>query len=306
MVTPVSLATSARPVTNGPSSGSATGASGRSGGPKSCMVASGATTMSAPASAARRTSVHSRFRLSALSVPARSCSTAARIPLPGLPATAVPSHTVPADLVARMRGFGTTIFAEMTALAVEHGAVNLGQGFPDTDGPPAMLERAKQALREGLNQYPPGPGVLALREAVAADRERRYGHTYDPLTEVVVTVGATEAISAATLALCEAGDEVLVLEPYYDSYAAAIALASAVRVPVPLRPFEPGGRFDLDVDALRAAVTPRTKVLLLNSPHNPTGTVLTDAELRTVADVAIEHDLVVITDEVYEHLVYDD
>jgi N-succinyldiaminopimelate aminotransferase len=204
-----------------------------------------------------------------------------------------------------MRGFGTTIFAEMTALAVEHGAVNLGQGFPDTDGPPGMLARAAQALGEGLNQYPPGPGVPALREAVAADRLRRYGHGYDPATEVVVTVGATEAISAAVLALCEAGDEVLGLEPYSDSYAAAIALAAAVRVPVPLRPATPGGRFDLDVDALRAAVTPRTKVLLLNSPHNPTGTVLTDAELRAVAEVAVEHDLVVITDEVYEHLVYD-
>ena len=204
-----------------------------------------------------------------------------------------------------MRGFGTTIFAEMTALAVEHGAINLGQGFPDTDGPPAMLARAAQALGEGLNQYPPGPGVPALREAVAADRLRRYGQAYDPVTEVAVTVGATEAVSAAVLALCEAGDEVLVLEPYYDSYAAAIALASAVRVPVPLRPERPGGRFGLDVDALRAAVTGRTKVLLLNSPHNPTGTVLTHAELQAVADLALEHDLVVVTDEVYEHLVYD-
>src|SRR3954469_12614938 len=305
MVTPVSLATSARPVTNGPSRGSATGASGRSGGPKSCIAASGATTSSAPASAARRTRARSRARLSALSVPARSCSTAARIRSPDSSATAVPSHTVPADLVARMRGFGTTIFAEMTALAVEHGAVNLGQGFPDTDGPPGMLARAAEALGEGLNQYPPGPGVPALREAVAADRLRRYGHTYDPLTEVVVTVGATEAISAAILALCEAGDEVLVLEPYYDSYAAAIALAAAVRVPVPLRPTQAGGRFELDVDALRSAVTPRTKVLLLNSPHNPTGTVLTDDELRAIAGVATEHDLVVVTDEVYEHLVYD-
>src|SRR3954470_11607924 len=305
MVTPVSLATSARPVTNGPSRGSATGASGRSGGPKSCMAASGATASSAPASAARRTSALSRCRLSALSVPARSCSTAARIRSPDSSATAVPSHTVPADLVARMRGFGTTIFAEMTALAVEHGAVNLGQGFPDTDGPPGMLARAAAALGEGLNQYPPGPGVLALREAIAADRLRRYGHAYDPVTEIVVTVGATEAISAAVLALCEAGDEALALEPYYDSYAAAIALAAAVRVPVPLRPESPGGRFALDVDALRSAVTPRTKLLILNSPHNPTGAVLTDDELRAVADVAVEHDLVVVTDEVYEHLTFD-
>jgi N-succinyldiaminopimelate aminotransferase len=205
-----------------------------------------------------------------------------------------------------MRGFGTTIFAEMTALAQQTGAVNLGQGFPDTDGPNAMLEQAVEAIRGGLNQYPPGPGLPPLRQAVAAHRKARYGLAYDPDTEVFVTVGATEAVSATILALCETGDEVVVLEPYYDSYAAAIALAGAVRRPVSLRPEAPGGRFSFDPAELRSAVTDRTRLILLNSPHNPTGTALTIEELQHVADIAIERDLVVVTDEVYEHLTFDD
>src|SRR4051812_2379019 len=208
-------------------------------------------------------------------------------------------------LVARMRGFGTTIFAEMTALAQQTAAVNLGQGFPDTDGPNAMLEQAVDAIRGGLNQYPPGPGLPPLRQAIAAHRKGRYGLGYDPDTEILVTVGATEAISAAILALCETGDEVVLLEPYYDSYAAAIALAGAVRRAVPLRPEHEGGRFTFDPDELRAAVTPQTRMLLLNSPHNPTGTALSAEELQYVADIAIERDLIVVTDEVYEHLTYD-
>jgi N-succinyldiaminopimelate aminotransferase len=215
-------------------------------------------------------------------------------------------RTLGEPLVERMRGFGTTIFAEMTALAQQTGAVNLGQGFPDTDGPNAMLEQAVDAIRGGLNQYPPGPGLPPLRQAIAAHRATRYGLTYDPDSEILVTVGATEGISASILALCEAGDEVVVLEPYYDSYAAAIALAGAVRMPVPLRPERPGGRFSFDPTELRAAVTDRTKVILLNSPHNPTGTCLTVEELQHVADVAIDRDLIVITDEVYEHLTFDD
>jgi len=215
-------------------------------------------------------------------------------------------RTLTEPLVERMRSFGTTIFAEMTALAQQTGAVNLGQGFPDTDGPNAMLEQAVDAIRGGLNQYPPGPGLPPLRQAIAAHRKARYGLTYDPDAEILVTVGATEAISAAILALCEAGDEVVLLEPYYDSYAAALALAGAVRRPVPLRPVSPGGRFAFDPEDLRAAVTPRTRLLLLNSPHNPTGTALTVEELQTIADVAIEHDLIVVTDEVYEHLTFDD
>jgi N-succinyldiaminopimelate aminotransferase len=208
-------------------------------------------------------------------------------------------------LVERMRGFGTTIFAEMTALAATTGAVNLGQGFPDTDGPADMLARAAAAMTEGVNQYPPGPGMPALRQAIARQRDRDYGQAYDPDSEILVTVGATEAVSATILALCERGDEVIVLEPYYDVYAAAIALAGAVRVAVPLRPEPDGGRFALDPQALRAAVTPRTRLLLINSPHNPTGTVLTRTELDTVADICREHDLIAVTDEVYEHLTFD-
>ena len=207
-------------------------------------------------------------------------------------------------LVARMQGFGTTVFAEMTALAVRTGAINLGQGFPDTDGPARLLKTAAEAIMGGANQYPPGPGMPELREAVAAQRADRYGLAYDPAGEVLVTVGATEAIAAAILALVETGEEVVVFEPYYDSYAAIIALAGGVRRPVTLRPS--AGRFTFDPDELRAAVTPRTRVLLLNSPHNPTGTVFTREELEVVAEVCREHDLIAVTDEVYEYLTYDD
>ena len=201
----------------------------------------------------------------------------------------------------RLQGLGTTIFAEMSALAVRTGSVNLGQGFPDTDGPDSLLEDAISAIRSGANQYPPGRGIPALRQAIVDHQKRFYGLEYDPDTQVLVTTGATEAIAAALLAYVEPGDEVIALEPYYDSYAACIAMAGGHRVPVTLRAPD----FRLDLDELRAAVTPRTKVLLINSPHNPTGTVLTDEELRGIAAVAIEHDLVVITDEVYEHLIYD-
>jgi N-succinyldiaminopimelate aminotransferase len=203
-----------------------------------------------------------------------------------------------------LAGFGTTIFAEMSALATSTGSINLGQGFPDTDGPAAIAEAAVRAIREGKgNQYPPGPGVPELRTAVADHQRRRYGLSYDPDTEVLVTAGATEAIAAALLALVEPGDEVIALEPYYDSYAACISMAGGVRVPVTLRP--DGDAFALDLDELRAAVTPRTRLILLNTPHNPTGTVLTRAELAAVAELAIERDLLVVTDEVYEHLVFD-
>ncbi|RRQ80172.1 aminotransferase [Streptomyces griseofuscus] len=204
----------------------------------------------------------------------------------------------------RLAEFGTTIFAEMSALAVATGSINLGQGFPDTDGPEEVREAAVRALRDGRgNQYPPGPGVPELRTAIAAHQQRRYGLSYDPDTEVLVTAGATEAIAAALLALLEPGDEVVALEPYYDSYAASIALAGGRRVPVTLRPHE--GSFRLDLDELRAAVTDRTRLLLINTPHNPTGTVLTRAELAAIAELAVERDLLVVTDEVYEHLVFD-
>jgi N-succinyldiaminopimelate aminotransferase len=203
-----------------------------------------------------------------------------------------------------MREFGTTVFAEMTALAVRTRSINLGQGFPDTDGPPAMLDRAVEAVRSGLNQYPPGPGVPELRQAVAEHHKQYYDLSYDPDGEVLVTVGATEAIAAAALALCEPGDEVIVFEPYYDSYSAALALAQAVRRPVTLRPAE--GRFTFDPAELKAAVGPRTRAILVNSPHNPTGTVFTRDELGLIADLCREHDLIAITDEVYEHLTFDD
>ncbi|MFD8591989.1 pyridoxal phosphate-dependent aminotransferase [Streptomyces sp. NPDC059637] len=203
-----------------------------------------------------------------------------------------------------LAGFGTTVFAEMSALAQRTGAINLGQGFPDTDGPEAVREAAVRALRDGRgNQYPPGPGVPELRRAVADHQHRWYGTEYDPDSEVLVTAGATEAIAAALLALVEPGDEVIALEPYYDSYAACIAMAGGTRVPVTLRPSD--GAFVLDPDELRAAVTPRTRLILLNTPHNPTGTVLTREELAVVAAIAQEHDLLVVTDEVYEHLVFE-
>ncbi|WP_327354595.1 pyridoxal phosphate-dependent aminotransferase [Streptomyces sp. NBC_01304] len=204
----------------------------------------------------------------------------------------------------RLAEFGTTIFAEMSALAVRTGAINLGQGFPDTDGPEEVREAAVRALRDGRgNQYPPGPGIPELRTAIAQHQQDRYGLTYDPDREVLVTAGATEAIAASLLALVEPGDEVVALEPYYDSYAASIAMAGGTRVPVTLRPRE--GRFRLDLDELRDAVTDRARLLLLNTPHNPTGTVLSRDELAAIAALAVERDLLVLTDEVYEHLVFD-
>ena len=202
---------------------------------------------------------------------------------------------------SRIDGLGTTIFAEMSALALRTGSVNLGQGLPDTDGPDEVREAAVHALRNGANQYAPGTGVPALRHAIAEHQRHWYGLDLDPDTEVAVTTGATEAIAAAVLGIVEAGDEVVVLEPYYDSYVAVLQMAGATRRPVTLRAPD----FRLPIDELRSAVTPRTTAILLNSPHNPTGTVLDAAELQAVADVAIEHDLVVISDEVYEHLTFD-
>ncbi|QBX55743.1 pyridoxal phosphate-dependent aminotransferase [Nocardioides seonyuensis] len=206
------------------------------------------------------------------------------------------------SLASRVASIPPTIFSEMSSLAVRTGALNLGQGFPDVDGPPSVVAAAAEALRNGANQYTPGAGIAPLRAAVARHQQRHYGIELDPETEVVVTTGCTEAIAAALLGLVDPGDEVVVLEPYYDSYLAMIEMCGGVRRPVTLRAPD----FRLDVEELRAAVGPRARVLLLNSPHNPTGTVLTRAELQAVADVAIEHDLLVVTDEVYEHLVFDD
>lgn len=205
---------------------------------------------------------------------------------------------------------GTTIFAEMSALAVATGSINLGQGFPDTDGPASLLEDAVAAIRSGEhNQYPPGPGIPALRQAVAAHQAHHYGLRFDADTEVLVTAGATEAIAAAVLALTEPGDEVVVFEPYYDSYSATVELAGCRRRTVTLRPGPAAAgaptHWTFDPDELRAAVTSRTRLVVLNTPHNPTGTVFDDAELQHVADLAVAHDLVVLSDEVYEHLVFD-
>jgi N-succinyldiaminopimelate aminotransferase len=206
--------------------------------------------------------------------------------------------------VKRLAPYAVTIFAEMSALAARIGAVNLGQGFPDEDGPPAMLKTAENAIAEGVNQYPPGPGIAPLREAIAAQRKRHFGTDYDPETEVLVTVGATEAIAASVLGLIEPGSEVLLIEPFYDSYSPVIAMAGCERRPVPMVP--DGRGFAIDVEGLRRAVTPQTKALMLNSPHNPTGMVASDAELAGIAKLAVDADLLVITDEVYEHLVFSD
>ena len=212
----------------------------------------------------------------------------------------MPTSRLP-HLTAKLQGFGTTIFAEMSALAVASNSINLGQGFPDTDGPREVLDAAIAAINGGLNQYPPGPGMPVLRQAIAAHQRHWYGLDYDPDSEVLVTAGATEALAGALLGLLDTGDEVVLFEPMYDSYQAAIALAGAFARPVTLRP--PGYAFD--VDELRNAITPKTKLLLVNTPHNPTGKVLDLAELQLIADLVIEHDLIVLSDEVYEHLTFD-
>ena len=201
----------------------------------------------------------------------------------------------------RLAGFGTTIFAEMSALALRTESVNLGQGFPDTDGPREVAEIAAKAVMEGPNQYPPLLGQPDLLEAVAEHQERFYGLTYDPKTEALITAGATEAIAGAIFALCDTGDEVITFDPTYDSYSATISMAGAIKKVVVLDAPD----YALDIDAFRAAVTPATRVILLNSPHNPTGKVFDQAELEQIAAVAIEHDLVVVSDDVYQHMVFD-
>ncbi len=208
-------------------------------------------------------------------------------------------------LNARLQGFGTTIFAEMSALAAKTGAINLGQGFPDTDGPAEVSAAAIDAIGRGENQYPPGPGTADLRQAIAEHQQRFWSMTVDPDTEVLVTAGATEAIAATLLALCEIGDEVIVFDPTYDSYAASIAMAGATIRPVLLSPDAATGRYTFDSAELLAAFSARTRLILLNTPHNPTGKVFTSDELDLIAQQCRRHDVVAVTDEVYEHLVFD-
>ncbi|WP_407665107.1 aminotransferase class I/II-fold pyridoxal phosphate-dependent enzyme [Microcella humidisoli] len=194
-----------------------------------------------------------------------------------------------------------TIFAEMSALALEHDAVNLGQGFPDDDGPAPVLEAAVEAIRAGVNQYPPGRGVAELRQAIAEHQQRFYGLSVDPAREVLVTAGATEAIAASLLALAGPGDDVVTVEPYYDAYAAVIGLSGARHITIPLS--EPG--FQPSPDAIDAAITNRTAVIVLNSPHNPTGSILAPEHVERIVAAAARHDAVIVSDEVYEHLVFD-
>ena len=215
--------------------------------------------------------------------------------------TGTPGYRAPM-LVERMLPFTSTIFAEMSALALRTGAINLGQGFPDTDGPASLLADAAANITAGVNQYPPGVGVPALRSAVAEHQKRFHGLDVDP-DHVLVTTGATEAIAAAVLALCGPGDEVVTFQPYYDSYGATVALSGATLRAVPLRPV-PGAGFTFDPDELRAAFSARTRLVLVNTPHNPTGTVLGRGELTLIGELAAEFDAVVVTDEVYEHMVY--
>lgn len=194
----------------------------------------------------------------------------------------------------------STIFAEMSALAVSTGAINLGQGFPDEDGPAEVLEAACDAIRSGVNQYPPGLGMPVLRNAIAEHQERFYGITVDPDREVLVTAGATEALAATILALTDRGDEIVTLEPFYDSYAAIAGLGEAKHVTVPLR----GAEFQPDHDELRAAVNDNTRVILVNDPHNPTGTILHHETRELIVELAHKHDAIIVTDEVYEHLTF--
>ncbi len=208
-------------------------------------------------------------------------------------------------LAQRLRGFGASIFAEMTTLAINTGSINLGQGFPDYDGPSEVLEIARQNIADGLNQYPSGTGTPDLRLAIAEHQQRFWGLTYDPDSEILVTMGATEALAGALLGILNEGDEVIVFEPLFDTYAGCVALAGATLSPVTLRP-QTTGRYGFDTEELQRAVNKRTRMILLNSPHNPTGMVFTRDELQLVADIAQQHDLIVVSDEVYEHLVFDE
>jgi methionine aminotransferase len=204
-------------------------------------------------------------------------------------------------LTSRLPAVGTTIFTVMSALAQQHGAVNLGQGFPDFGCDPRLLDAVNDAMREGLNQYPPMTGVPVLREAVAAKIAALYGHAYDPASEITITAGATQAIITAILAIVHPGDEVIVLDPCYDSYEPNIVLAGGVAVHVPLTP----GSFAPDFERIAAALTPRTRAIIVNTPHNPSATVWSAADMQRLTDLLRDTEVIVIADEVYEHMVFD-
>ncbi|MCC7448117.1 MAG: aminotransferase class I/II-fold pyridoxal phosphate-dependent enzyme [Anaerolineae bacterium] len=205
------------------------------------------------------------------------------------------------DMARRVAGFGTTIFTEINVLAREHGAVNLGQGAPDYDAPPEVLSAAITAINGQLNQYAPGPGMPVLKQALALHAERFYGQKLDPVTEIVVTSGATEAMFAAILGLTDPGDEVIVFEPVYDSYVPNMVMAGVTPRYVRLRPPD----WSFDPDELAAAFNPRTRAIIVNTPHNPTGKVYSRDELSIIAGLCQQHDVIAITDEVYEHILYD-
>jgi methionine transaminase len=214
----------------------------------------------------------------------------------------MPSTTIRTPgVTSRLPHVGTTIFTVMSALAQQHDAVNLGQGFPDFDCDPTLLDAVNSAMRSGLNQYPPMTGVAALREAVSAKVGSLYGHHYDPATEITITAGATQAILTAILAIVHPGDEVIVLDPCYDSYEPNIHLAGGVAVHVPLTP----GSFEPDFGAIAAAITPRTRALIINTPHNPSATVWSAAHMERLAALLRPTDVLLIADEVYEHMVFD-
>jgi methionine aminotransferase len=206
-------------------------------------------------------------------------------------------------LVSRLPHVGTTVFTRMSQLAIDHGAVNLGQGFPDFACDPALVDLVTDAMRAGHNQYPPMTGLPALRQAIAAKIETTYGHRYDANTEITVTAGASQAIQSAILAVVHPGDEVIVIEPAYDCYAPAIALAGGVVVPVTMRLDADGYR--VEWNDVRAAVTPRTRMVVINTPHNPTGTILRQADLDALVAIVQDTQILVLSDEVYEHMVFD-
>lgn len=222
---------------------------------------------------------------------------ASRAPVP----TPAPASTRPPRLVSRLPHVGTTIFSVMSALAAETGAVNLGQGFPDFDCDPRLVGAVTRAMESGANQYPPMTGVPALREIVAAKIRTLYGRAYDPVTEITVTAGATQAIITCVLATVHPGDEVIVLEPCYDSYVPSVELAGGTVVRVPLTP----GSFRPDFDRIAAALSPRTRMLVINTPHNPSATVWTEAEMRQLEALLAPTDVLLLSDEVYEHMAFD-